>query len=199
MLKKFGLQLKRPSGILGRLASKLMIKVNKSIYQKLLAQLNITDGDCVLEIGYGPGVGISEIALKEKDITIEGIDFSKLMYRTAKNRNKKFIKTGNIKLEYGDFLNVDFENRTYNLIFCLNVIYFWSNLEVAFSKIKNLLKTDGVFCFYMQHKNYLDSKKFAAKGIFNKYSIEEVVASLKNSGFENIDYLEDNGFYIKAS
>ncbi len=51
-------QFKRPSGLLGAFTSNIMIKGNRRNYDVLLKNMNVQANDKILEIGYGPGIGI---------------------------------------------------------------------------------------------------------------------------------------------
>ncbi|MGD0754463.1 MAG: class I SAM-dependent methyltransferase [Bacteroidales bacterium] len=106
------------------------------------------------------------------------------------------METKKVNLRYGDFLTVESENEKYDKIFCLNVIYFWNDLNKAFKKINSLLTTKGEYWIYMEHERELEKYKFAKD--FCKYSIENVETDLKNAGFVSIDYIMDKGYYIKA-
>jgi hypothetical protein len=78
------------------------------------------------------------------------------------------------------------------------VVYFWDKLKDPFLKIKSLLKQDGLFYFFMVKSDDLVKLKFAREDVFNKYSISQVVESLKLAGFREIDYFFDYGYFIKA-
>jgi len=197
MLKTIGNQFRRPSGFLGRVISKLMIKGNKNAYDIIIRELDIKTNDKLFEIGYGHGLGIYNI-LSNYECHISGIDFSELMFKEATNRNRKFIENKKSKLGFGDFLSSDITQNQFDKVFCLNVIYFWDNLEVPFTKIRSILNDDGVFCFFMADKEDLKRLKFTKDEIFNKYSIEQVVGSLSNSGFKDISYKTDKGYYVKC-
>jgi len=79
MFRKIGMQFKKPTGFLGRLVSSLMIKGNRSYYETVLKDLKIHSNDKILEIGYGPGIGINLISKRFETCDIYGIDFSELM------------------------------------------------------------------------------------------------------------------------
>jgi SAM-dependent methyltransferase len=190
-------QFKKPTGLFGMFTSNLMIKGNRSNYDTLIKDLNIKANDKILEIGYGPGIGINLIADTCQSCSIHGIDFSKLMYRRATELNRKYIDDKRAKLLFGDFLTTNIGTYDYDKIFCLNVVYFWDDLQRPFEKIKSLLKKDGMFCFYMAHKDFLIKKK-SPDEIFNKYSIEQITGALKQAGFSEIDHYFDKGYYVKA-
>jgi len=87
----------------------------------------------------------------------------------------------------------------YDKIICLNVIYFWDNLEIPFSKIRNGLKENGIFYFYMDHPDDLSKHGFTSKDIFNIYTIDQVIDKLNISGFSKISYQYENGYYLKCN
>ena len=190
-------QFKKPNGLFGIFTSNLMIKGNRSNYDTLIKDLNVKANDKILEIGYGPGIGINLIAEKCNSCIIHGIDFSKLMYRRATELNRKYIDDKRVKLLLGDFLTTNIDTNDYDKIFCLNVVYFWDDLQQPFEKIRSLLKKGGVFCFYMAHKDFLIKKK-SPDEIFNKYSIEQITGALKQAGFSEIDHYFNKGYYVKA-
>src|SRR5215210_2993527 len=188
MLQKFiASQFKKPTGLFGIFTSNMMVKNNQKNYDKIIKDLDLQPNDKLLEIGYGPGIGIQMIAERCPDCTIHGIDFSKLMYKRASKYNKPFIDNGRVQLQYGDFLKSSVLNNNYDKVFCLNVVYFWDELNNPFEKVLSLLKKGGAFHIYMADKNTLIEKK-APDSVFNKYSIEQVKEALKAAGFENVEH-----------
>lgn len=172
-----------------------MIKGNLSKYEKLIKNLDVQSYDKLLEIGYGPGIGINMIAERYASCIIHGIDFSRLMYKRASKYNKLYIDSSRVKLQYGDFLQTPIGSDDYNKIFCLNVVYFWDDLKQPFEKILSLLKNGCVFYIYMADKEIL---KKAPDDVFNKYSIDEMLNALTLAGFSKIEHYFDKGYYIKA-
>jgi SAM-dependent methyltransferase len=193
----FASQFKKPGGLFGNYFSNLMENGNSRNYVVLINDLNIQPNDKILEIGYGPGTGIRLILEKCNSCFIHGIDFSKLMYRKASEQNRKSIFDKKVKLFLGDFLSFPIEPDYYDKVYCLNVIYFWDDLQIPLQKIKSALKSNGIFCFYMAHKDYLIKEKYSSS-IFNKYSIEEVTSSLYEVGFCKVEYKFNNGYYVVA-
>ncbi len=198
MIKKiFASQFKKPGGFFGNYYSNLMEKSNRRNYVVIINDLKIQANDKILEIGYGPGIGIRLILENCNSCLIHGIDFSKLMFRKASELNRKSILDKNVKLYLGDFISFLIESNYYDKVFCLNVVYFWDKLHIPFQKVNSVLNNNGVFCFYMAHKDYLIKKKFP-DSIFNKYSIEEVMSALYEAGFSKVEYKFDKGYYVEA-
>jgi ubiquinone/menaquinone biosynthesis C-methylase UbiE len=190
-------QFKRPSGWFGNFSSRIMVKGNRNKYNSLIKDMDLQPNDKLLEIGFGPGMGIQMISQLCESCTIHGIDFSKLMYKKASKLNQSDIDKHKVQLQYGDFLNIPLAQNQYDKIFCLNVIYFWDELIKPFEKSLSLLKTGGIFCIYMHDANTLIDKK-VPDSVFNKYSIEQVVAVLRSAGFTGIEHYSKKGHYIKA-
>ena len=188
-------QFKKPSGLFGMISSRIMINNNMAQYERLIKELNLQPGDKLLEIGYGPGVGINKVAMACPSCIIHGIDFSRLMFIRATKYNKQLIDNHTMQLQYGDFLNTPLASTDYDKIFCLNVVYFWNELHEPFKKVFSLLKAGGGFYIYMANKDVL---KKTPDTVFNKYSIEQIIEALKFVGFGNVEYNLEKGYYIKA-
>jgi cyclopropane fatty-acyl-phospholipid synthase-like methyltransferase len=191
-------QFRRPDGLTGRIISGVMRKGNRIAYERLISFMNITSNDELLEIGYGHGTGI-QLICNRFDCHLTGIDFSELMFREAGKRNSANINNGRVSLYNGDYVNHRFLPLTFDKVFFINVIYFWTNIEVPFKKIYEELKDDGRLFIYMAHRDDLNKLKFTSDDIFNKYSIDFVEEKLKLAGFREIIYKFDKGFYISAA
>ncbi|MEM9833462.1 MAG: class I SAM-dependent methyltransferase [Bacteroidota bacterium] len=197
MFRKLGNQLRKPRGLFGRLVSAGMKRGNSNTYEIMIDKLKIKDKEALFEIGYGPGIGIERI-LSKYNCTITGIDFSKLMHKEATKRNKKFIELNKAKLSFGDFLSFELDEQSFDKIYCINVIYFWNDLEKPFSSILKGLKNNGSFYFYMDNPEDLRNMKFAKDDIFNKYSIEHVVKILNLVGFSKITFENNKGYFVEC-
>ncbi len=175
-----------------------MTKGNRQVYERLIPEMQIKPDDKILEIGFGPGIGINMISEKFEGCKVYGIDFSELMFKKASIRNKKFIDDKSVKLIFRDFIKAEIDENDFDKVFCINVIYFWEDLEAPFKKIWSMLKDNGQFHLYMATKEDLDKIKFTKDSVFNKYSIGYVVKSLENVGFQYVHYYYNQGYYMKA-
>ncbi len=190
-------QFKKPTGLFGNFSSRVMVKGNSNRYSTLIKDLEILPEDKILEIGYGPGIGIQMITRLCQTCTVHGIDFSKLMFKKAGKLNKLAIDQSKVQLFLGDYLKIAIDQNQYDKIFCLNVIYFWDELSNPLQKTHALLKTGGLFHIFMASANFLNEKK-APDTVFNKYSIEQVVDALNSAGFTQVEHYFNKGYYIKA-
>ncbi len=197
MLKGIQQQFRQPKGLIGKFVSLVMRKMNNKIYDVIIENMSIKDHETIFEIGYAHGIGIKKI-LAKNDCQISGIDFSETMHKEALKRNQKHIKKGKAALFYGDFLIEEMPDQSFDKIFCLNVVYFWDDLEIPFNKIRNGLKKDGNFHLYMDAPVQLVQQGLIHEGIFKMYTIDEIIDNLKKVGFTQVDFQHQNGYFVNC-
>ena len=190
-----GNQLRKPDGFFGKIIAFLMEKGNREFYTKCFAELNIQTNNSIFEIGYGPGYGIEILAKEYNPKLISGIDFSTLMYRMASERIRFIGKPDQINLYSGDFLELSNEEK-FDKVLCINVIYFWGDLKIAFEKVYSILKQNGKFVLFMQDASRLEKLKFTNE--FYKYEPDVVIQALITAGFSSIKVKNENGIYISG-
>ena len=198
MYNEIARQLRQPKGILGRILSKFLKRMNAEIYIEMVKRINAQDGDKIYEIGYGHGSGVFQIA-NQAVCEIDGIDFSEVMYTDAIKLNRKFIKENRVDLTYGDFLDADLKSEYYDKLFCVNVIYFWSNLELPFLKIREALNSEGIFYIYMDSLDEIKNSPFTNEEMFNHYTVEYVVEELEKLGFQTSINEIGRGYIISSA
>ena len=81
-------QFRRPTGLLGRLAGWIMANRPSNIERNrwTVDVLNVQPADHVLEIGFGPGLAIAQVARLAPQGRLVGIDHSALMIERASRR-----------------------------------------------------------------------------------------------------------------
>lgn len=196
-------QFKKPNGFGGIIIGVLMKKINKALYTKLINRFEINNTDKILEIGFGAGDTINLLGHQNKQCKLYGIDFSELMHKKTRKTNTYLIENKRLELFFGNFLNFDFKSLKFNIIYCINVVYFWDDLKSPFQKVYELLEPGGLFGFYMTAAEDMQKLGVTKTEIFNKHSIDSVQTHLKEAGFSKIKIYEDNerhmnSYYIYA-
>jgi len=194
-------QFKRPTGLFGKYVSKKMQEGNNDVYEWMIPLMEFGKAKNVLEIGYGTGKVLMNLATRHPEITFYGIDFSKVMYEKAAKNNSNFIDNGRMFLEYGELLNYKSPVK-FDVIYCINVIYFWDDLKVYLLKLNSHLNSGGIVYIYMTDAEFINYK-FGKSSVFNKYSIDEVIQIIGKSGFSNNNFVNGKignrkGYSIKA-
>ena len=198
MFNEIARQLRQPTGILGKILSKFLKRMNGDIYKQMVKELAAQDGEKIYEIGYGHGSGINQVA-QAANCEVNGIDFSEVMYNDAVKLNADLITNKKVTLTFGDFLTTEIDAGYYDKIFCVNVIYFWSDLLKPFAKIKNSLTAKGIFYIYMDSLEEIKNSKFTNESSFNFYDMEQVRSQLNEIGFEVSHYDYGRGHILKCS
>lgn len=179
----FAPHFKKPAGLFGLIAARYMVKNNSFVYEGIERFAGFAEGQDVLEIGFGPGVGLGYL-LERYRLRMAGIDFSPLMVRKAARRNRASIKEGRLTLLQGDILTDGSWLGAFDRVIFANVLYFWDDLDAAFRAIKDRLRPGGRLVFYMSSEARLKRKDLTSAPAFKHYGNDEVLAGLSRAGFE---------------
>ena len=179
-----------PKGLFGRLFGKAMNKMNKESNQWVLTMLNLNTNDKVLEVGYGPGDGINRLSQIVTDGFIPGIDYSETMYHSAKSKNKQAIERGLVELSVGDAEKLPYESNFFDSMFCVHVLYFWQDPISVLKELIRTLKPAGKIALFIGDKEEMSGIKLTQTGVYNLYTLEEIVELLEESGFINVHYFQ---------
>ncbi|HEX2244240.1 MAG TPA: class I SAM-dependent methyltransferase, partial [Gammaproteobacteria bacterium] len=105
--------------------------------------LHVQLRDRVLEIGFGPGVGIELLASLVLSGQVTGVDYSEEMVRQATFRNAAAIKTGRVDLRQGSVEDLPFENGTFDKVLAINSMQVWPNAVTGLREIQRVMKRGG--------------------------------------------------------
>ncbi len=186
-------QARKPTGLIGRyLMTKIFNNVNADLNTFVKELLNLQREDNVLEVGFGPGKLINEMASITVKGVVEGIDYSQAMLKQAGKVNKQYIATGKVKLHQGDCSSLPFENEFFDKLCSLNTLYFWKDPKKYFREMLRVLKPGGSIVVGFRDDKQM-SKLNLSKEIFTTYSQNEVISLLDNSGFSDARVAEKKG------
>ena len=139
-----------PSGFLGHLGGWIMGLSNQDIAQWTLEALDVQPGDRVLEIGFGPGEAVHQLAQTIPDIQLYGVDASSLMVTKARKLNRSRILSGNIDLRQGTVETLPYPENSFNKVFSINSMPFWEHPVPGLREIRRVLSPDGNFVVTVQ-------------------------------------------------
>jgi ubiquinone/menaquinone biosynthesis C-methylase UbiE len=181
--KFFSKQARKPSGIFGRfIMSRIFEKNNADLHAFIIELLALEETDHVLDIGFGTGTLIRNMANIAKKGRIEGIDFSSAMVSIAQKKNKSHIKRGRVSLRQGSFEEMSYDDTAFDKICTANTIYFWPDIGSTLKEILRILKQGGKLIIGFADKAQLEKKSLSVD-VFKFYSKDEVKNLLINAGF----------------
>jgi SAM-dependent methyltransferase len=140
-VRQFG----RPHGVAGRMAGWVMTHRGSNRRRNLwvVALLDVQPTDRILEIGFGPGLAIAELARHATRGHVYGIDHSAVMVRQAGKRNAAAIRAGRVGLLH---LPVDERpdlEEPLDAILAVNSVGFWPDPVDRLGELRGLLRPGG--------------------------------------------------------
>ncbi len=178
-------QFRKPGGLLGGMVSNIMLKRNQEPYEWVLSACGVGPDDRVLEIGFGPGYGISRAldAVSSGTGTVTGVDFSSAMVKKAKAAIRRLPAREKVRLEQCNADCLPFEDASFDLVFAVNVLYFWPDLDRCFKELCRVLAPGGRALMYFTDAASLKAMPVAHAGVFHFYEADQISAALLAAGF----------------
>jgi ubiquinone/menaquinone biosynthesis C-methylase UbiE len=139
LMRMFG----RPQGVLGRLGGIIMARANREFAQWVIGLLEIRPNDKVLEVGFGPGVGIQILARAAPAGYVAGVDYSGEMVEQATARNRQAIEAGLVDLRHGSVESLPFADNTFDKALAINSMQVWPDAVVGLQALRRVLKAGG--------------------------------------------------------
>ena len=187
------LQARKPTGLIGRyLMTKIFNEGNNDLNSFVMDMLELQSSDRVLEIGFGPGKLINQMAAITTEGVVEGIDFSEVMLKQASRANKHHITHGKVRLQRGECKNLPFENESFNKLCSINTLYFWKDPDKYFLEMFRVIRPGGIIAIGFRDDKQMSSLNLS-RDIFTTYSQIEVVSLLSNAGFSDARVAEKKG------
>ncbi len=178
-----GRQLARPEGPTGHVIGQLMAWANRMPNRLAIEALGPVQGDHVLEIGFGPGLALAELARRVPAARIFGIDASPAMLRQASMRNARALAEGRVSLVIGDFCRLPWADGSFDKVLAVNVAYFFDSAGVAVSEIRRVLVPGGKAVLYVTDRSTMARWRFAGPQTHTVYDANELRSLLVAGGF----------------
>ncbi|MBC9794461.1 class I SAM-dependent methyltransferase [Sinomicrobium weinanense] len=176
-------QLKCPKGTKGIGIANNMFDTNRDMILKTIELLEIRPCDDILEIGFGNARHLHELFRKHSLISYSGIDISELMVMQAMTNNAALMEKNDIVFQKTDGLYIPFDPRSFDGVFTVNTLYFWTNPRQQLREIHRVLLDQGRLCMGIVTKKSMEKLPFAGKG-FCLYTPHELHRLLEDTGFK---------------
>ncbi|MFX0042889.1 MAG: class I SAM-dependent methyltransferase [Candidatus Hodarchaeota archaeon] len=118
----------------------------KSIRKKGLSFLNVQEGESALEIGFGTGVMLVEIAKAVGNSSkVFGIDISSKMVELTNNRIERQNLRHRVFICEGDARNMPYDNEIFDVVYIASTLELFDtpDIPLVLNEIKRVLKPTG--------------------------------------------------------
>jgi ubiquinone/menaquinone biosynthesis C-methylase UbiE len=130
-------------GTAGRLVGPVMARMNRDMELAAIDELAPAPDACVLAVGFGPGVGVDELAQRLPDGVVGGVDPSTAMVRQARRRNRAAIESGQVTLERSTADSIPWPDGTFTGVLAVNCLQLWDPLDASVREVFRVLAGGG--------------------------------------------------------
>jgi ubiquinone/menaquinone biosynthesis C-methylase UbiE len=145
LLRMFG----RPRGVFGKVGGYVMARTNRVMNEWVIQVLAVQPQEQVLEIGFGPGIGIQLLSHKLTTGRVSGIDPSEEMVTQARARNLAAIQAGRVDLRRGSVEHLPYPDAIFDKAMTMNSLQVWPDPVGGLRESRRVLKDGGklAVCF----------------------------------------------------
>lgn len=131
----------RPAGPVGRVAGRIMALANAATERAAVDALELAGHERVLEVGFGPGVGVALLCRKLSGRAVVGIDPSREMVRASARRLRRHGAHAHLLL--GRVEQLPFRAGTFDAVLTVNNALLWQSLDAGLAEIARALRPGG--------------------------------------------------------
>lgn len=195
-LQAIASQLKLPKGEKGIEMANMMHETNINMTRNAIQNLNITEGNKILELGHGNAGHLEYLLKKATNLNYYGLEMSELMFQEAQQINHHFVVKKKAHFSLYDGNEIPFQENFFDKVFTVNTIYFWQNPEKMILEIYRVLNKKGIFCLTFAQENFMKQLPFT-KYEFELYTTEKAEELIEKTLFK-IKYSETLKEKIKS-
>jgi arsenite methyltransferase len=190
-------QLARPHGWLGPIVGRVLDRANARLNAQVIGMLDPRPGEHILEIGFGGGAGLALLQARSPDARVAGAEISTAMLAGARRRFRSALAAQTLDLREASVDSLPWPDDTFDAVYTINTIYFWSDVMGGLREILRVLRPSGRLLLGVRAQATLQRAGFADKG-FRTPSYDDVATWLGRAGFRQMRMLEDRGRHMAA-
>jgi SAM-dependent methyltransferase len=175
-------QFHRPRGFGGHAAGWVMAKRGSNRTRNIWAVglLDVQPDDRVLEIGFGPGVAVREMARRATVGLVVGVDHSEVMVRQARKSNAAAVRDGRVDLRLGSAEHLPAFDEPFDKILAVNSLMFWDDPVERLEELRGLLRPGGRLAIAFQPRGPGSTDEMAAR------AGEDIAKQFGAAGFTDV-------------
>ena len=147
--------------------------------------LEVQRADTVLEIGFGPGAALQQIADLASEGSVAGVEPSQTMIREATRRLKHHIAAGRVELKEGKASELPYPDASFDRVLTVNTLYFFDDPRAAFREIRRVTKLGGRFVVVFRAVAD-EGGPLAVHGMPQPTPVSDVTDWVRGAGFSDL-------------
>ena len=176
LLRPLFRQFARPTGLLGRLAGRIMAKSDADD-RWVVELLRVQPDDRVLDVGCGPGVTVGLVC---------GVDPSVTVLRQAALRNRDGVRAGRVELRRGEVSALPYPDGQFTKACAVHSVYFWPLLEDGLHEVHRVLAPGGQLVLAVRLRDEGAGVFDPARYGYADEQIADLRAGLRSVGFPDV-------------
>lgn len=142
--------------------------------------LDVRPTDRVLEIGFGPGIAIAELARRATRGQVLGVDHSRAMVRQAARRNAAAVRAHRVRLTQASVERLPSFGDPLDAVLAVNSAGFWPDPVERLRELRRLLRPAGRVALVSQPRCPGATRDTTAR------AAQELQDLLTQAGFTNL-------------
>jgi ubiquinone/menaquinone biosynthesis C-methylase UbiE len=162
-----------------------MERGNAAMNALAVKALEVQPDDQVLEIGFGPGAALAEIARLAPRGFAAGIDPSEAMISYASRKLRNEIAADRVELKLGSASSIPYEDGRFDRVLTVNTIYFWDQTDSALRELRRVMQRGGRFVLVFRATPD-EAGVLRVRGMTGRPSVNDVLGWTAAAGFANL-------------
>ena len=194
LAEKLAIHTRKPTGPFGKVVGEYMAKIHVKVTEWGLSKIDINPNHIILDVGFGAGYNINNIAKNLENGKIYGIDYSETMVELAKEINRKYIESGLVEIKHGLISSLPFPEKFFDIVISVETVNFWPDIINDLKEVKRVLKPGGTLLLInnsYKHKKFKKrNKKWKKLSNLNLYTPKQFKKFFIKAGYSNIKIFE---------
>lgn len=155
----------------------------ESTTREVLRHLDVKPEDRVLEIGFGSGRTLLQVAARAHRGRVVGVDSSEWSLRHARLRTRRLEASGRVQLRVGSSADLSaLEEASFDKVYAVHVVYFWREEMGDLAEIRRVLRPGGRLLL-----GYRPAASPSVAASTACAPVPDVEAALRRADFRSVD------------
>ena len=172
----------KPAGLLGRFViGRYLDRANRKMNSLMHDALEYTRDSNILEVGFGGGALLLQIADNLHQGRINGVEVSDEMLTNLQRRVDRLGIGSRVSLYQASIESLPFDDESFDYVCSAHTLYFWPELTTGIAELGRVTRSGGVLVLGFSSKQALMASGWVEQG-FRAYDNAEIEQACQASG-----------------